>query len=404
MSETLTDRSRQIDYQECPRRRYLGYHYPTEVGRIGVRRVAMVIPLATGIYTHLGLRDLLSGSGIESAVEHAVSEYWEEIERRGLIISPGEDSAYAADEQCAWVEGTLRAYEKVQLPDLLQEYDIVDVEKEIDIGLEEDLVMMTRRDALLRHRESGDLIIQSYKTAAQFDGRTQAQGEHDVQGLSEAYAHEVTQKTKVAGIRMEYLLKGVRREYPKDSGRYVQYSPLTRGYIKHGVTSSEDEFGWKREWTDASGKDHRLDYRSWVDFNTWKMPGGVKAWVDLLARGEIQPEAGDALKQQFVVPRTYWRQEDDLRDWYEQTSSQEQRIKRMLEIEPHPGSREHRSWLNDSFPQHRQSCDWPSACVYQDICYSVEGRRDPLGGGLYEPRVPHHIRELVQVTGIKTGE
>lgn len=401
MSDTLTDRSRQITYQECPRRRYLEYHYPTKQGRIGIRLVRLNIPLATGIYTHRGLQELLKGRPIDKAVKLAVNEYWTEINKRGLLIKTGEDGAFVADEQTAWVEGTLRAYEKVRLPLLLDQYEIVDVETEIEVGLNESITMMTRRDAKLRDKETGEFYIQSYKTAATFDDRTQAQGEHDVQGLSEAYAAEVHDGQRIAGIRMEYLLKGIRKQYPEDSGNYVQYSPLIRGMVKHGITPGDDEYGWKREWKDEMGKTRKLDYRTWAVFNAWQSGGGVKAWIDLLATGTVQPQAGPCLEQQFVQPQPYCRQEDDLRNWYQQTVNQEERIANALAFEPDVERAYHQDWLNQYFPQHKSSCDWPSPCQFIDICFASRENVDPLGSGNYEPRVPHHKREqeLVQITG-----
>lgn len=396
-TDTLTDRSRQIDYQECPRRRYLGFHHPTPLGRIGIRKVRMTIPLATGIYTHRGLAELLHGANIDDAVEAAIGEYWSEIHNRGLTVEPGENSTYVADEQTAWVEAALRAYAAVRLPQLLSEYEVLDVEREMDLPLEAGLIMMTRHDALLRNYDTGERVIQSYKTAANYDSRTARQAEHDIQGLSEVAAAEY-HLGKIDAIRMEYLIKGPRREYPKDSGHWEQYSPLIRGYVKPGITTMDDEYGWKRDYTDSDGKDRKLDYRSWKSFHAWEVQGGVKAWIELLATGQVQPEAGDCLSQQFVIPQLYYRQEDDLRDWYEQTLSQEMNIKATLEYEPEFGTAEHRSWLNRHFPQHRQSCDYPGPCQFTDICFSTNLREDPLGSGLYQPRVPHHHKELVQIT------
>ena len=396
---TLTDRSRQITYQDCPRERYLGYHHPTPLGRIGLRKTRLNIPLATGIYTHLGLADLLRGLPVDEAVKHATDEYWTEIQRRGIQVQTGEDGAYVAVEQTAWVEAALRAYALVRLPQLLAEYEVVDVEREMDLPLDEGLIMMSRRDALLRHRETGELVIQSYKTAAAYDERTARQGEHDVQGLSEMAAADYRGEERISAIRMEYLIKGPRREYPKDSGHWEQYSPLIRGYAKPGITSADDKYGWKRDFTGADGKDRRLDYRTWMAFHVWQAAGGVKAWIELLASGQVQPEAGDCLSEQFVIPQLYYRQDDDLRDWYEQTTAQELGIVQALNREPHLNSAAHRNWLNTNFPQHRQNCDYPGPCQFTDICFSTNLRQDPLGSGLYQPRVPHHEQELVQITG-----
>jgi hypothetical protein len=346
-----------------------------------------------------------------------------------------------AEEQIALVEGMLRAYAIIKLPEILNEYEVMEVEFEDvwDFATfdEEPIKLMARADALLREKNSNELYIQSFKTAAHYDRRAASEAEHDVQGLSEAAATEVRlakwwqqvnkgetfkeqlgfnidtpmykylracdAPPRIAGIRMEYLLKGRRMEYPEDSGIYVQYSPLIRGYMKEGITGPE--FGWKREWKDDSGSKRRLDYRTWKAFNAWEQPGGIKAWIDLLATGSVQPDAGECLPAQFVTPIPYMRQEDDLRDWYEQTVVQETQIARGLFFVEHAreeGQAAFRTALNTFFPQHRRSCDYPSKCSFVDICYGTNVKQDPIASGLYMPREAHHEPEKKRILEANT--
>jgi hypothetical protein len=359
-----TDRTRIIAYQECPRRRYYHSHFPTQNGNIGIAPVKLYIPFATGSFSHHGLALLLSGMDVDTAVQQSIQNYREAVAKKGIQLELGESESSVAEEQIALVEGMLRAYAIIKLPEILNEYEVMEVEFEDvwDFATfdEEPIKLMARADALLREKNSNELYIQSFKTAAHYDRRAASEAEHDVQGLSEAAATEVRlarwwqqvnkgetfkeqlgfnidtpmykylracdAPPRIAGIRMEYLLKGRRMEYPEDSGIYVQYSPLIRGYMKEGITGPE--FGWKREWKDDSGSKRRLDYRTWKAFNAWEQPGGIKAWIDLLATGSVQPDAGECLPAQFVTPIPYMRQEDDLRDWYEQTVVQETQIAR----------------------------------------------------------------------------
>lgn len=479
-----TDRTRIIAYQECPRRRYYHSHFPTSKGHIGIQPVKVYIPFATGAHTHHGLACLLSGMDTDMAVEAAVTAYRAEVARRGIQLELGEDESAVCAEQVALTEGMIRAYALVKLPELFNEFEVLEVEYEDvwpfaaletreepkDIRITQiiepkriPINLMVRADALLREKNSQDLYIQSFKTAASYDRRTESEANHDVQGLSEAAAtevrlniiwqtlrkllldgwidsdgtillgedkgnrlsaiHDLKGRTiplsermlaymmecdnppKISGIRMEYLLKGRRQEYPEDSGIYVQYSPLVRGYVKEGIEGPE--YGWKREFRDeGTGSKRRLDYRTWKAFNAWEQNGGVKAWIELLATGTIQPDAGDCLTQQFVTPIPYMRQEDDLRDWYEQTVTQETRIALALkEVEEarEAGEMAYRSTLNRFFPQHRRSCDWPSKCAFVDVCYGTNVRQDPVASGLFQPREPHHgpEMELVKIGAAK---
>ena len=418
----------------------------------------LVIPLATGIYTHEGLSLLLQGKPIDEAVSIATGNYWKEIRRRGIQIDPGEDAAYVADEQCALVEGMLRAYEKVQLPRLLDQYEIVETERDETWPMSEwtedagsdfpkDYILnwMARADALLKEKCSGDLYVVSYKTASQWDSRKSRENEHDMQGLSEVAAMEYRLHTyhpiakqacygpagdaetiaaqlfcdqnmspklrdllaelpnppRIAGVKMEFLLKGSRYKSKTDGDRIIQQSPLIRGYQRMNAPTSGDpaDLGWKREYTGEDGRSHRLDYRTWKAFNVWEQPGGVKDWIELLYQKIIQPEAGDVLDMQFVNPIPYFRNDDDMRDWYEQTVVQERRVAESVQIIKDAiaqygwASPEVRSLMNIHFPQYRRSCDFPSQCSFVDICFGSNVTSDPVASGLYMIREPHHDPE-----------
>lgn len=467
-TDVLTDRSRTISYQECPRRRFLNYHFPSTDSSDGVhsrpasgiQSSKLNIPLATGTWTHHGLAALLEGKSIEVAVEEATKGYWAEIRQRGLALETGEDAAYVADEQCALVEGMLRGYAHTQLLRLTADYEVLETEKEEiwemadrdELAMDESgvfkqrLIWMARADGLLLERASNELYVLSYKTSAGWDSRREREANHDMQGLSElaaiefrlykwweivqqalkgkaddpgvaeaqkfcdeqmtprmvAYLRDKPEAPRVAGVKMEYLLKGDRYADKSMGGLRTQRSPLIRGYRRADaiVTGDPADLAWKYEWQDDSGKSRKLAWQTWKSFEVWKQPGGVKAWVELLSRNAIQPDAGECLPLQVVTPVPYFRHEDDLRDWFEQTVSQEWDVaSNVMEVLHsieqngwnHP---ETRSMLNLMFRQHRRSCDWPSPCPYQDICYGSHVRENPIGSGMYIPRKPHHEPEM----------
>lgn len=131
--------------------------------------------------------------------------------------------AYLWAEQCALVEGMVRAYARRRLRPLLEEFEVLEVEREGEWELvavahdwvpddaddpeyspthckfcgrrgHEDMLastlcyslrFMSRPDALLRSRAEDSLYILSFKTAASWDVRKAKDAEHDMQGLSE---------------------------------------------------------------------------------------------------------------------------------------------------------------------------------------------------------------------------
>ena len=402
---TFVDRSRTITYQLCPRKRYLEYH---AAGGVGIVRSRTAIPLATGSYTHAGLKLMLEGHPVEECVQAALEGYDEAIRGRGLEIEPGMDAFQVAEEQKALVAGLLRVYyvHPRGYPDLVANYDILEVEREdlvrdfaqgIDFG--------ARADGLLREKATGDLYVLSFKTAARWDSRVDRQNQHDVQGLSEVMAIERRLGEKLQGVKMVYLIKGDRREYPEDSGLYAQDSHLVRGWRREGITGPE--YAWRYKWAGPdvwqdSGKlrGHTLG-KGWERFNVWETEGGVKAWIDLLASGTVQPDAGDPFENVVVTPLPYFRQQQDMESWEIQTRAQEVKVaKDVAEINELVGDHQ-RVALDVCFPQYKRSCDWPSKCDYQEICYGDDSAlTNPIGTGLYQLRTVNHPTEQDYLDGV----
>ena len=55
--------------------------------------------------------------------------------------------------------------------------------------------------------------------------------------------------------------------------------------------------------------------------------------------------------------------------------------------------------LDEVFPMHTKSCDWPTKCQFQDICFGPKAYlHDPLSVGIYEPRVANHPTQLLHIS------
>jgi hypothetical protein len=476
-----SDRSRLLTYQHCNRERYLEFHL---LGT-GVRRNRIAIPLLQGSCVHIGRAHMLNQIidlgpecvrpdlkvDVDAAVKAALDEYKAELANRGLDVELGEDAQAVVDEQVALTEGLLRAYAKAGLPRLLEQYRVLEVERE-DLwerftsvpmhtsiaadGKSGSLYMtdyvdfQSRADALLQERQTGDLYIDSLKTAAQYDHRKDEENRHDVQGLPEAavverrlrqdYEHLVngatdpqagialpspsycewirslTASPRIMGIQMTFLVKGIRRQ-AYEGAPFQTYSPLLRGYYREGVT--EREFAWKAE-TPCPGPGHVLKQSKkgpilcegkkfhklgvdWVPFDTYRgegldIVGGVKGWVEMLSSGTVQPDAGDPFEAIIQSPLPYFRQDRDMADWIEQAQAIEgdvaAKVTELERIRVEEPSRL-RSALNVLMPQNRRSCDWPSKCQMQEICFGdPSSLTSPFSTGLYQIRLPHHEAEL----------
>lgn len=408
--EFSTDRSRQISYHRCPRQRFLGYHY----GGMGIMRRAMAVPLATGGYTHVGLAQLLTGYHVEDAVMNACDSYHQEVEARGLDLDKEEMTipSEKAREQLALTEALIRLADLRVIPELLNEYNVVEVEREDtsvlateDSGLAK-VIHRSRADALLTEKhaldtDSPDYYLLNWKTTGSWDRRKAKEGRVDLQGLSEAWGVEERLEIRVLGVKMIHLIKGPEREDSRRPKHYITWSPMIRAWMNK--TGPRTEFAWRYEWTDQDkvndyGKPskHRLG-KGWESFFVPDvMP--IAEWMQMLNSNMIQPEAGDCLRAQYITPEPHPRTPQQKASQKRQITHQEVRIAQALIEWKGEGLLDGDEWLEENFPQYTHSCNYPSQCQFFDICHGGESEvDDPFS--LFIARKPNHPGELVQIEG-----
>ena len=503
MKTVWTDRSRILSYQRCPRRRYMEYHE----GGMGIVPRRTPLPLAVGGAVHEGLAVLLrEGQAAlvpntdifdprlvdieEHAVMAALAELATHADGLDLDLSeraaqgPVDDiqkqlndslgqvdegfegrvldakaqfDAYLFAEQSALVEAMVRAYARRRLRPLLEQYEVLEVEREGEWLLAEmyapllndkvELRFASRPDALLRDRESNQLYIQSFKTAASWDIRKERDSERDMQGLSEGveierrlgelwtllkgnhtidFAQTTEQMCKwllaleapprILGIRMEYLMKGERWKDKDLTARMgiesrVQKSHLVRAYLNSGMAAGDEQWNYSYDFHKEDGSTSKLYYKTWRPAAVWEHME-IKKWIDMLDQtvetvgeegralgwsGPAQASGftdGHPLDSVFHPPLVVYRNDDHLRDWFEQTEAQERAVAEHVECVRVATDDERRSKLNVLFPMYRQSCEYPTTCPFVPICYGPEHvQRDPMGTGRYKVRDPNHIQE-----------
>jgi len=277
MTTRLVDRSRIISYSTCKRLRFLNY----EALGTGIVPVRTNVALSTGSAIHKGVELLLLGNNVDKAVEVAISEYTDLVKSKELELEMNEDQLFVFNEQYSLIEALIRVYEKIQLPKLLSEYEVLEVEKEIlyplvneivhghncdhtskhilegtdllvcDGSLEPSITLMSKPDAILRDKSTGGLVVYSLKTSSSWNDTNEKANRFDIQGLSELVATEYLYKEEVEAILMNFLIKGS-RSFVKDEfgqAKRIQNSPLVHAYMLDSGFSTE----FRLDYTRAKG-------------------------------------------------------------------------------------------------------------------------------------------------------
>ena len=407
------DRSRYETAQSCARRRWLEYHE----GGGGIVSARKPLPLAVGGAVHEGLAVLLrEGQAVcdiagkppaeaavwslieDQAVQSALKDF-AQFDGGRIALEPTEappqpdslESAYPRPdapvvtdydrylyaEQSALVEAIVRAYARRRLRPLLEQFTVLEVEREGewtlspeparcrdcgtrqddhqreydegcrcggDFGDARDIVFMSRPDALLLERASGQLYLQSFKTTSGWDVRRARDAEHDMQGLSEGVEVErrlgewwnrITQQMhdpnhkgewemikkaygisdavydflsllptppRILGIRYEYLLKGERWKDRDLAARFgfdarAQRSPLVRGYLNAGMAAGDEQWNWSYDYMKDDGSLSKLYAKNWPSRPVWEHMS-IAQWITKLdetamaVNGETGTEMG----------------------------------------------------------------------------------------------------------------
>jgi PD-(D/E)XK nuclease superfamily len=415
----LIDRSRILSYQACPRRRYLEYHF----AGTGIQRKAKALPLVFGSAFHEGSELMLKGN-IEGAVLRAQLFLSNVFEERSVGFDREEmpDVAaamqYGMEEQAALAEALLRGFWAYEGESFLEGFEVLAVEEEGRAALSDALTLMFRPDALVREKSTGDLYVVSWKTCSTFGPSTTRQARVDMQSLSEVFGVQSSSpdpecptcqgtgsadsggftpwgeaifvhcgcRAKVEGVLYKFAVKGQRRKDNWD-GLYKQSSHLIYGWAKLDTLKTEfPEWSWSYEYPSEAdpNKMSRLG-KGWQKKPIWRdYPGGVKAWIEGLAKQEIFPRHQNALAASFPSALPVSRRVDEIETWRRQVIAQETRIATWLEgYGDGPTSL---TALDYTFPQYTHSCEQYSGCSMHDVCWVPAVAADPVGSGLYQIR------------------
>lgn len=285
----LTDRSRyKLSQGRCQGARYLGYHFgPTGYG---ITSKADSLPLATGLYTHVGVQkfctilqttdQLPTLEQTRIIIAETCAQYVQRVEDRGFLgILGGEHTLETITEQRVLISGLLWALRLKLLPWIHSQYRILSVEQErlhmlsctcgagpldalqhIARGCQ-GKVLMLRTDILGQRRGATTLAYFEVKTTGWESDAWAEQWESDPQlglgtlDVDKLFGAEV-QELYIVGLN-----KGPRRKDKDDpTGRRKQLSYLCYGYKQPGnPPMTSDDWHPAYEWTDDHGETKRTN-------------------------------------------------------------------------------------------------------------------------------------------------
>lgn len=397
MTSWQIDRSRVLDFQACPRRRWLGYH--SHSGN-GIQRIAKALPLVYGSAFHEGAEEMLKGN-IEGAVLRSQLYLSHVFEERGVAFDGEQPNnlavawQYGMEEQAAMAEAMLRGFWVYEGETFIRDFELIEVEKEGMAKLTEAMELLFRPDALVRERLSGDFYIVSWKTCATFSSKTTNQAKVDMQSISEVWGRlndPIAEKVgMIEGVLYKFCTKGQRRKDNWD-GIYKQGTHLIYGWRK--LSGVDEDWSWSYEFPNEEDPNRmsRLG-KGWQKLPIWRdYKGGVKAWIEALGANEIFPRHTSALESAFPGALPVSRRGDEVESWKRQIVTQESRVQQRVRAVVESGYDV--EVLDREFPQHTARCHDYSGCSMFDVCWTPAVKGDPLGSGLYKIREANHPERM----------
>ena len=389
------DRSRALTFQACPRKRWWEFHYNST----GIQRVRKSLPLQFGSAFHEGAESLLANEGGDKAAERA-GEYIDRAFSSEKIELEEGYASYGAREQHVIAEALVRAWEAQCGLAFRQQFEVIEIEREGRALVAPDVELLYRPDGLVRERLTGDYYLVSWKTASTFTQATINSMRVDMQSMSEVFGVQSDHPDiQIEGVLYIPAVKGQRR-FDKYLGFKTQSTHLAYCWRRDGATEEDAEFAWTYEYiTEDTGKSTKLGkgFRKYLVDEGY--PGGVKGWVEALARQEITPRHINALEQVFPQSLPVHREQWEIDSWKRQIVSQEKRIEqrvRAVEAAAMTGGEAYAETLDREFPQHTRSCyDYASQCPFYECCFVPAVASDPLASGLYQVRLSNHPEAVV---------
>jgi len=432
----LTSGSKFSSWLRCQRLRWLEYEAPNSAGGRGWERKALALPLSTGGWCHkiaqglfllalgrdmspwtaeLGLEAHPVPTEASGVVLGAKSGYLAEVSKRGLELGLQLDGAVPEEkftrrtiaEQAALIEAFGWAFHRARLPRLLEEYELVDVEREEYTLLSGDVGLQSRCDAVLRRKVDQRLFVYNLKTSSSPDKRWKEQWEVDQQLMTETLAVERRLGEQVYGVVIDGFHKGARVEVWWDSLKEVRDGSGFDKGEKWQAQRSRLLYGYKCQ--DIPGRPVLYDFegttrKGWGKFAVWEeetfpysfnsgeqVTSPIEYWLHWLPI--------EQLEACFITLPPIMRAQEHVEAKVRQIVRGEQRIRESrgtmsarLQLY---GTANVFVALDEHYPQNEHSCTYPNKCPMYRLCWEPGASADPVSAG-YIPRTDNHPEPEVE--------
>lgn len=396
----FTDRTR-IEDGHCPRKRYLRY----ELGGFGYVPPGSNEDLIIGGATHEGLDLLLQGGTLEKSLLVADDYFWGEISYPDFIL-PEQQEALGLDG-AHLVKAFIYAFNSAYLPQLLDTYEVIEVEEEINWWVGDHLegkwiVMMSRPDGVLRHKQTGRLWHVSHKTAQDFPQVQIEKLKVDMQRFSESMAIWAKYGEPVEGTLYNYFLKG-RRFTDKDLNIERFSSGLIHPYMQRmtpGGDIDAEMISFSYEWQEIEGhllKTKRLG-RGWERVSIYNEMD-FELYLNWIENKQV-PRYRDYLKESVIgLKEEYFDQEFAERWRIGVAYAEEEWAKRIEWSGSEHFENDINNYYDKMFPLNSSECfSWNRKCSYHPICWGNSSVESLIEEGSLIKREPNHLIELKKVT------
>ena len=410
------------------------YEYHSGPYGYGIRKKEISLPLGTGTYTDQALSGVLLNAQLaqqagtelgdlhndlfRKVIERAVIDYQAEVERKGFLQQQNITNVqHTMLEQSALIEGLAWSWILGQLPGLLKDYEILDVQREETFVIPgtctcitiqnstsnwtfpqhhriethqpacQGIVIMSKPDFVCRHKATGAISQHDFKTHGYVvDDRFVESHRDSVQMAVQSMGIEARLGTPVNTYWIHALVKGGRGVFSKKGEDVTgkpksQYSDLCYAKIMPPNPPINDKT--------------IVDYKGfWYSKQpVWELmlddkPVGythMEYWVSLMPK--------ETLYAQTVMCGPYERPAYMIQDALDHIKGEEKRwINTLWDI--HNGGNVN-ELVSRSYDCKKYGEEY--RCDYYDICFKGTGWQDPLGSGKYVHRLSHHVPEIDQM-------
>lgn len=392
-----TDRSRIAEI--CHRKRYLGYNYRGTGYVTNSRNEDLLI----GASVHEGIDLLFQGGSLEKALTVTAKCYLDG-KPWGHWLLPEQTEALTQDG-LHLSQALVYAFHTCYLPQYLEQYEVVEVEEEINWLVKEIgdlyLVCMSRPDAILRDKSTGRLWHVSHKTTKRFDDITLQGLDVDIQRFAEGLAIKAKYGDDIEGTLYNYFIKGDRRrDEITGTDRYT--TGLIRPYIQRmsadGKITPEMlafQWEWNRLDTSTGQTSKKRLGKGWEKCSIYKEMDYL-TYLEWLRAGWVDP-GGDPILDSVAGMVPVYYDKDHAWRWMMGIGLSEEKWDSVIDFVG-PSVVLDSPFAVAELPLASSQCfSYNHRCQWFEVCWRGKTPETLLEEGSVIPREPNHLQEFYEV-------